>query len=424
MEYYIGIDLGTTACKCGLYDEYGCRLSHFSAGYPTLAEGSCIWQKPADWYNAVKKCIQSVCKHGGVRNISAISFSTQGISVVPVGAAGECLTDIVSWLDMRAEAQTKRFGEAFGEKLIYERTGKRLSAAYSLPKIVWLLENDGNVRKKAAKFLFPLDYLNFLFTGRAVTDYSIASGTMLFDLAAREWDREFMSWSKISDGMLPEVKSTGESVGKILPHIASDLGISGDANIIVGGQDQKISAAAAGIARNRASVSLGTSTAISVLSDSDIDRPEWARFALNEREDIYESALGTTGAAVKWLQSLLGAESYDELDELGERAGRSGGAEADMDFSGKFSLKNLDLSTSRGNIVYSLYERICGEIASRIEPFENIGEIKVFGGGAKSKLWRRLLTQKAGIEVTWLKDSDIAVYAAAEIAAGGFKRYD
>lgn len=421
MNYYIGIDLGTTSCKSGLYDESGRRLAFFSKEYPLITNGGFVEQSPKAWWEIVKESIKSACESAGVYKIKAISVSSQSITVVPVDKNGNCIAGAISWLDTRAQAQAQKLELDFGKENIYNKTGKHINAVYSLPKIKWLLENNETVKQNAVKFLFPLDYLNFKFTGKAVTDYTVASGSMLFNLSKRKWDDTLMSWCGINADMLPEVKNTGESAGKILPEVARELGINEDIEIIVGGQDQKLSAIAAGLDGQTAAVSLGTATAVTVLSDKRTHNSGWPKFALNDKEDIYESAVSSTGASVKWLKNILNIDGYQEFDRLGLEAAGSGGARFKVDFTDGAAVENLSLSVSAGNLIYALYESICGEIAERLSKFKLIKKLKVFGGGAKSKLWRKLLEEKTGFKTDFLEEADIAVFGAAQIAAGGFK---
>ncbi len=72
------------------------------------------------------------------------------------------------------------------------RLGHPASPAYSAPKILWVRDEQPEIYEQAICFLQPKDYLVYKLTGSLATDYSDASGTLLFDLEARTWDPGFL----------------------------------------------------------------------------------------------------------------------------------------------------------------------------------------------------------------------------------------
>lgn len=412
--FYIGIDLGTTACKCCLYSENK-EIALYNKEYPLITFKDRVEQDANVWWDIVKEGIKDVTKKSGISDIAAISISTQGISIVPVDKNGNTLSNAISWLDNRAIDQTEKIEKQFGTDYIFKLTGKKLLSAYTMPKIMWILENE-TFADKIFKFLLPLDYLNFKLTGKYITDFTIAGGTMLFDINNRKWDEKLLKFAKINKEMLPIPKIMGEFVGTILTDVADELGISKQTEIILGGQDQKLAALAAGIDKNTATVSLGTATAISVL---DIKAgKDFSVFALNEKEKIYEAALTTTGIAVKWLKNILSVSNYSELDELAMQAGGSFGVKFDFDLTKNAKIENLTLNTNKGNIVYALFEAICNEINQYIQPYD-IKELKVFGGGAKSTIWCKILSDITKCKVSILETNETACLGAAILASKG-----
>ena len=131
-------------------------------------------------------------------------------------------------------------------------------------------------------------------------------------------------------------------------------------------------------------------------------------FAYNKKDLIYESAINTTGAAIKWLKN-IGFESYEEMDYYALKAGDCGGVEFDSDFTETASISNLTLSVNKGHLVNALYENIAKRIKLLLPA--NVTKLVVFGGGAKSRV---LLDTISGIT-----ECEIQVPQSVEVALVG-----
>lgn len=417
---YLGIDLGTTGLKCVMFDPDGVAVAEYNEEYPLIFVDSFVEQDADLWWSNLVRAVRGLVEKTGRADIDALSLSTQSISFVPVDEHGRTLYNSINWLDMRAGAECERIREAFGEKRVFEKTGKHCDAAYSLPKLMWFRENRREVYDKAYKILFPLDFLNMKFTGKFVTDYTIAGGTMLYNIKEKCWDRELLEFSGIDEAKLPDVSVMGTDLGRILPHVASELGISTDCRVILGGQDQKIAAIGAGLEEGVLTMSFGTASAIEKLSRDMIDDCAVSQFRLNDEYFVSEGVADTTGAALKWLSRMMGGVSYRECDELAAESGPgAGGVTANTSFSKGASFEGISLSTTRGDLIYALYEGTCREIADRLEKMGGAERIRVFGGGSKSNVWCEILARITGCSIDILDTPETASRGAAIVASGG-----
>ncbi|MBQ4066084.1 MAG: hypothetical protein IJD22_00440, partial [Clostridia bacterium] len=244
---YIGIDLGTTGAKTVLFGGDGRVLCEYNKEYELIFKGTFGEQDANDWWRLVLEGMKHVVSESGVTEIKGISVSTQGISFVPVDKDGNTLCDAVSWLDMRAERECDELIALFGHEKVFNITGKHCLCDYSLPKICWFSARCADILENTWKILFPLDYLNLKLCGRAVTDYTIAGGTMLYDIHEKRWHPELLGFAGITEELLPEVMPMGADIGALLPQVASEVGIEGECHVYMGGQDQKLAAIGAGI---------------------------------------------------------------------------------------------------------------------------------------------------------------------------------
>lgn len=379
---YIGIDLGTTICKAAAYDESGALQGEYRREYQLITNGGFIEQDANEWWRMAQ---EALAKLGG----KAVAISAQGISFVPVDREGNPLCNAITWLDRRAGEELQLLADRFGEEVIYQKTGKPMSASYTLPKLMWLKKNRPEIYERTYKFLMPLDFLNFKLTGNAVTDYTMASGTMLFNLRDKCWDSELLRFAGISVDKLPEVMCMGTEIGS---------------GVILGGQDQKLAAIGAGIAKGVCTVSIGTATAITKLDYMPEDN--LPLFVFDDDHIAAEYSVAATGAMIKWLSGILGAD-YAEMDAMAEKAASG----VKFDLSGDIS--GLTLATKKGDIVRALYEGICREIKIGIEKLGGAEEIRVFGGGSKSEILCRILG-----DVKLCNTAETAALGAAMLASG------
>ena len=416
---YIGIDLGTTGCKVVLYDTKGTAVSEFNKEYSLICKDGFVEQDAETWWSLVVEGIVFVTKDCG-EYVRGISVSTQGIAVVPVDGEGRTLANAISWLDVRAEAEADALERQFGSDVIYRKTGKFCIPDYTLPKLMWWKTHEPELFARAHKFLLPLDFLNTRLTGKAVCDYSIAGGTMAYNIVHKKYDEELLAFAGIEEHRLPEVGCMGDFVGKILPEVADITGISPDCDVYLGGQDQKLAALGAGIDESSVTVSFGTATAVTKLVKTLPDEVNFSRFRFNDEYYSYEGVVSTSGAALKWAAgTIFGGLSYKELDRLAIEAGGSDGVTFDTDLTYGGTISGITLGTTTGNIVYALFEGVSREIASFAENMGDYDKLYVFGGGSKSEIWCQILANVSGKRIVSLNTPETASLGAAILASGG-----
>lgn len=417
---YLGIDLGTTGLKCVLFETDGSVIAEYNEEYPLIFIDSFVEQDANLWWTNLVKAVRGLTEESGRHDVEALSISTQSISFVPVDKEGRTLYNSINWLDMRAVSECERLREKFGEATVFEKTGKHCDPAYSLPKLMWFRERRREIYDRCDKILFPLDYLNMRLCGRRVTDYTVAGGTMLYNIKERAWDEDLVAFSGIDTDKLPEVAVMGTDLGKILPEASEELGISEGCRVILGGQDQKIAAIGAGLSEGVLTMSFGTASAITKCHPEMIPDSPVSQFRLNDRSFVSEGVADTTGAALKWLSRMMGGLSYREMDALAEESCHgAGGVTASTSFAKGASFSGMTLSTTKGDLIRALYEGTCREIADRLRSMGGGEEIRVFGGGSKSDIWCRILADATGCRIVILDTPETASRGAAILASGG-----
>lgn len=177
-EYVIGVDLGTSAVKVSAMDRDGQIAAQESYGYPLhQPHPGYSEQDPKDWLYGTTIAIDRLILRDGIDadEIKGISFSGQMHGLVLLDENGQVLRPAMLWNDTRTTKQCEEIMDKLGDKFI-DITGNRALEGFTLPKLLWVKENEPEIWAKAKSFLLPKDYVRFVMTGKQALDYSDATG--------------------------------------------------------------------------------------------------------------------------------------------------------------------------------------------------------------------------------------------------------
>ena len=192
--YIIAYDFGTGGIKASLYGADGaCVASGFDAYETTYPASGFHEQSPEDWWRATVRSTRLLAEQAGdekMKRVRALGISGHSLGVVPLDAAGNLLRPTVPiWSDSRAGAEAQAFFREVPEEAWYMKTGNGFPAAlYSVFKLMWFRAHEPEWFGRAATILGTKDYINYRLCGVRATDFSYASGTGVYDLAARRYD--------------------------------------------------------------------------------------------------------------------------------------------------------------------------------------------------------------------------------------------
>lgn len=444
MNYYIGIDLGTTNIKCVVYDEDGNPVG--SASIPseiTYLQNGFVEQNAENWYTDTCATIKKAVDEAGINagDVKALSISSQGITIVPVDEKFTALAKAINWMDLRAESQAGALQKTFGESCIQKITGKRsATSAYSLPKIMWLRENEPAAFADAAWFLMPSDFVTARLTGTVVTDYTMAAGSLAFDVFQKKWCKALLDFAGISEEQLPVVRKTGSVEGTINEESARLSGLSQGCLVVVGGQDQKIAAYGAGLTEDSATFSMGTCGAFEIMTHSTVSSKGCGLTLcpyITEDKYVLEGCINAFGGAIDWIKKLMFFDKdYAEMNEsVAAAAPGSNGVTFSVFPAGrgtpyrghldeKAAIQGLHLGTEKKDILRALYEGLGYECRMNLEEAAGCGleihSLRAFSGGVKNRELCRIITDIIGIPMTRIEYSEIGTLGAAKTAMSGY----
>ena len=435
-DLLVGIDLGTMGIRSMVYDSQLNELGKSYKTYPLINISSKEIEQDANlwWQLTLDTLKEALAQVNGKGQVRGISVSSQGIAMVPVDKNFTPLRNGFSWLDSRADKQIEEIQAKFSEKQIYDITGKSTKSFYTLPKIMWLKENEPENYEKAYKLLLPHDFVIAKLCGEPVTDHTMAAGTMLYDINEQKWNDDIIDTFGIEKEKLPTLSFSAAAVGTVLKSVAQELGLPDDVKVCVGGQDQKCASFGAGITDGIATISLGTATAIGKRwnvphKDEQMRIPSFS--FLFEKTWFTEGVLSTAAACMRWLKETFFEDyTYEQMSAIVEEAGDYktelsfyphfvGNGTPNMKYDSTGTFTGIHLNTSRQDFVRALFEGIAMQIEENLEVMEGTEELRVFGGGAMSSAWCEIIADVTNSRVKTLRSHEVACSGAAMLAGLG-----
>ena len=224
---YIGIDLGTSACKLLLVDEAGQVKNEVTKDYPlSFPKPSWSEQEPAHWWNAVLTGVPDLLEGFDTNEVKGIGTGGQMHGLVALDGAGKVLRPAILWNDGRTAKEVAYLNETVGKDKLSRYTANIAFAGFTAPKLLWMKANEPELFAKIEKIMLPKDYLVYRLTGVHATDYSDASGMLLLDVEHKCWSREMCEICGVTGKQLPKLFESWEPVGTLLPDVARDIVLS------------------------------------------------------------------------------------------------------------------------------------------------------------------------------------------------------
>jgi sugar (pentulose or hexulose) kinase len=246
----VGIDVGTSAIKVGVYDDAGRRLALcWSAVKPASPGSEGVEVDPQFVWAAVQDALMQIAAVKAVRRDPprALAISASGDEVFPTDAAANALGPCIMSADRRgAEIETATLAHATPSSW-YRLCGHVPERMDPTNRLLWWRSRRPETAARAARFLGWHEFLTQKLCGRAVTDPSLASKWAVFDRTTGQWSPNRLASFGLAPELLPEVGRWGESVGTLIPELAAKLGLPRDLQVTVGAFDSVCTALGIGV---------------------------------------------------------------------------------------------------------------------------------------------------------------------------------
>ncbi|HET7715789.1 MAG TPA: FGGY family carbohydrate kinase [Bauldia sp.] len=441
----IGVDLGTSATKAGLYEPDGRLIAEASVDVPILYPApGVVEQDHDDFVRTAAEAVRAVLHAGAAApgDVAAIGFDSQmaGIGSIDDDFAPAARFD--SWLDMRCQPYIERMAD-HGD-LVTRVAGCPPTCAHGAKMLWWRHERPEEFRR-IAKFVTPAGYVAGRLAGLKAKDAFIDHTFLHFTGAAAtetgEWSDELCATLGLAQDKLPRIVPPWEVVGVARGALAEAFGLRPGTPVVAGAGDTAASALGAGIVRPGMMLDVaGTASVLAGCTD---------RFApdVNNRVLLVMRSIvpglwhplayvGGGGLALTWFRDRFGAgSSVEELAK--EAAAIAPGSEgllfsphlggricpADPEQRGRFH--GFSWGHGRAHFFRAILESIAFEYAGYLGIIEtltpHIGrlEARVVGGGARSGVWNRIKADVLGVPYRPLARADLATWGTAIVAGHG-----
>ena len=444
MRHLLGVDIGTSGCKCVVLDEHGATVAIQSVECnPDMHADGTVEQHPDDWYSAMVECLQRVVRDDGVdlHTVAALSITGQMQGITLIGVDGSPVRNSILWNDTRCAGEVDELNEKHS-RLFTEKVNFATTTGLSVSKIEWLRKNEPDSWAKTDKFVFASNYICFRLTDRIVVDENNVTHSGLNDTKNNSWSPELISACNVEESKIPELVGCFDVVGTVTDRASDQTGLSAGIPVIAGGGDAAVeNYSISTVGKSRMKIRLGTAASLNgvVPLESVKDRAVWPGI-----RDIRRGYLLTGGytmacaASIKWVRDVFYSEqpsnssTYSVMDEeaITVPLGSDGllyhpylVGESLPYFSSSLRAKfnGMNIGHRRPHFMRAVYEGVSFSIRDgmlSVKEFDDVEEVVVVGGGTKSDIWISILRDILGRDVILMENCD-AGYGAALMAGEG-----
>ncbi|RIJ46642.1 hypothetical protein D1614_18425 [Maribellus luteus] len=436
MSFFLGIDMGTSYFKAGIFDEAG-RLKGLGRRFvrKETGDGSICELPVAVFWETLRICIGDAVKEARIipKAISALSYSSQANSFILLDEEGKPLTPLILWPDRRAQSIFPSGLEFLKGEDFREKTGLgiELSSEFAIAKIRWFQQEHPELWKQVESVLTISDFLTFSITGKKVSDLSTASMTGLLDVTECRWWSKSLDMLSLNEDLLPVLQRTGSFVGALTGAGAELTGLVKGIPFYLGGLDHHCAAIGSGIIQNNnICESTGTVLACVGYSDKYSADVDCCSAPGVKAGHYFRMAFDDNGAlALEWYQKNFASEfTIPELLDMAKsiKSGSEGliAKACANKYPGLTGFESVRSFHGHAHFVRAILESTSESLNKLIRILdENFsGRVISTGGGAQSRLWIAIKRDRLNAGFYTPECSETACLGAALVGASGLNK--
>ena len=422
MDLYLAIDVGTTGLKVALLESSGKILGVEYTEYPILSpQPGYTEQDPEAWWQGLvsgcKKLQQKLPQE--FSRIIGIGICGQMHTQVYLDQQRHILRPAITWMDQRSAQIVDEINNTSSSKqLVFQETQNFATTTYTAPQVKWVKDHQPELWSRVRHILVAKDFLKYKLTGKMVTDYSEASGTLLFNVEKRVWSAPMFEFFGIPEAYFPEVRPSDEIMGTVSAEATQMTGIKAGTPVNNGSSDNSAAALGAGMAKSgQVTLIIGTAGVITVCSDKPLvdihNRILCWNYCLRDKW-VTLGVLQTAGESLNWFKHAFDPASKDDvagdifnqynqvIRDIPDGAGGliflpylNGERTPYWDSAARGVYFGINLSTTKGHFIKAIMEGVSFALRNCVETVESLGikidEIRAVGGGLKSPVWLNTL---------------------------------
>lgn len=451
-----GLDIGTTGCKCTVFDEEGNCLGKAYRDYPVRRATGSHEIDVSVLMEGVYAVIREMA--AAFPDIAGLGVTSFGETFVLTDGQGNPLHPAMLYTDPRGGEECRELIGRMGAKTIARITGLRPHEMYSISKLMWMKKHRPQIYHEAKHVYLMEDYVVFHLTGKSQIDYSLASRTMAFDIHTLDWSPQVLEAAGIDRGLFSACVPTGSAAGTILPKAAEQTGLPGSTKVISISHDQVAAAVGAGAFDGGVAVDgAGTVECLTPIYDTmpDIDRMYEGYFSvvpyvIPGTYAAYAFSY-TGGALIQWCVEKLAKGEQEQaraqgipvhellersyLEQMTDSPGNllvlphfAGAATPYMDTGSRGAILGLTTESTTADIYRGCMEGVAYEMYLNYQALAGSGirfeKLNATGGGARSAIWMQIKADVLDLPVTALKTVDAGTVGSAMltgVAIGAFQ---
>ncbi len=411
---YLGLDLGTSALKALISDEGGKIITSVSASYNLYhVKNNGVEQNPSDWLKALDEVFIKLKFY--LKFVKTLSISGQMHGLVILDKEDNVIRPCILWNDGRTIKENDYLNQK--KEYTYAKTANISYAGFTLPKLLWLYNNERDNFNKIAKIMLPKDYILYYLTGNFVSDYTDMAGTLLLDVKDRSYSLDMIKLANIDTSMLPVLKESYELAGYIKEDVALKYGFI-KTKVVVGGADNALASLGTNtLKEGTCNISLGTSGTILFPIKKVKDLSSYGLHIFSHVKDSYIMGciLSASSSRKWWLEDILGDDNYLSDEENMSKANTDnlyflpyleGERSPHNDPLAKGAIIGLSGKTTRYDISKTILEGVAFALRDSYEIVKetniDINEMTLCGGGTRSKIMCQIIADVMNVKVKTL----------------------
>ena len=436
-EATLGVDIGTTGCRCVAYSAGAEVVARAERLYPTSSPKPGWAEQDSNLVLAlVEECIKDAVKSAeeAYYKVTLISFSAVNHGLIPL-CEGKPLRPCIIWADNRSTHITEQWRLEGRQKEFYEATCCPIHPMYLPGKLVWLAKEEPEIFRRADRFVSLKELLFYRWFGRFVVDASIASSTGLFNVTKFDWDEKILRTTGIRRDQLSEIVPTTSVFGGINRELGARLGLSPHVRVIIGAGDGVLSSLGAGaLGPGEVTVMIGTSGAARIM----VTKPTWDSqgrtwcYYLAAGAWVVGGAINNAGLTLQWVrEKWLNGASFKEVDRLSGQVTPgseglmlmpflTGERSPNWDPSIRAALIGLDLAHGPGHFARAAMEGVAYRLKSVFEPIVEMAgvvcSVRIGGGFIASPTWVQIVADVLNSRLEILEEPQGSAFGAVVLA--------
>ncbi|MFC1452775.1 FGGY-family carbohydrate kinase [Verrucomicrobiota bacterium] len=442
----LGIDVGTSAVKAGIFDETGRLLGLGRSPYATEAPRP-GWAQcdPELWWQGAVDALRKAAGEARVdpKDITAAGVGVLFPAVVLLDENARPLYPAILYCDQRSLAQVRGIERAIPRDEYESVIGNTLvPGTCAATSMAWLRDEEPAAYGSARVIGFANTFVTSRLTGAFATDPSMAALSGLVDIRdPGQWSTSLCRRLDIDPDRLPRIAGSAEPVGEVTAAAARETGLAPGIPVVAGAGDVPVSALGTGASSSdTAAYMAGSTDCVSIPMPGPTQDRRWVNCAYIP-EGVW-LAIGTTtssGVSVEWfVREFIGSGESHGLERMTRLASSSppgsgrvlylpylqGERTPVWDPLARGVFIGLTASTTRADLARAVFEGTAFGLRHVVESAESatgvpVKQIRAVGGGTGNPLWNRIKADVLKRDIHVLEFQETGTLGAALLAGLG-----